>query len=362
MKKLNLDNRSGQLATYAASLATGVLLFLGCSKEPLSSPGAMDNPSSASKINIGERFVPAEADIMPLIRGFQAKKHDIELGQRDEMGEKALQEALWLMEASANFEKGDPSLVGVDWLKESTTKPIPVNMKLDGSLWVSDADMIAKYNELQIELEMRFGAEKIYLVDFEIESVSETEAILKAEWLKKDPTVEVLEAVTFPSYSGCFEASDLPHGLDGGDIMRSKIFMHRMVEVPHAGVITGVYMPWFYSTVVDELGNRVGYPYYVGTPYENGLGGPALLYSGLAGPDAFCFPLRWQRYLELRTMMLDALNLQPNEYTIYDEYVVYNSPRTGNAWSYGSPYYPMGPWDHGWRFKIAHFTPTLMPG
>ncbi len=320
----------------------------------------MDNLSSASKINIGERFVPAEADIMPLIRGFQAKKNDIELGQRDEIGEKALQEALWLMEASANYEKGDASLVGVEWLKESTTKSIPVYMKLDGTVWVSDEDMIAKYIELQIELEMRFGSEKIYLVDYEIQSVSETEAILKAEWLKKDPTVEVLEAVTFPSFEGCFEASDVPNGLDGGDIMRSKVFMHRMVELPHEGVITGVYQPWYYNLVVDEVGYVGGYPIYVGTSEVNG--GPALLYSGLPGINTFCFPLRWQRYMQLRTTVLSGLNLQPNEYTIYDEYTVYYSPRTGNAWSYGSPYYPMGPWDHGWRFKIAHFTETFTHG
>lgn len=93
-----------------------------------------------------------------------------------------------------------------------------------------------------------------------------------------------------------------------------------------------------------------GYVVYLGT--DDLLGGPDWLESDQSF-EQVCFPDYWNRHLALKQWYYDQFLPTPGRVLIQQYYTTFNLPRIGGPMDYGSPYYPMGPYDHEFFFLRA---------
>ncbi len=304
--------------------------------------------SNAVTPKLGERFRPSKEDVMPLIKQFKQVKTAIAIGVKSD-GEKPIQEALWLNEALMNYEKGDATKVGDDWLEGTYTYTFPINTKADGSVWVDDGELVASYDNAKDAIIALLGESKVYMFDHEIMSVENGVATIEIKWLDKIEGVgdEEFSGVSWDGTGlGCMNAVQGAYAID---FLRRKNFPGQAIAP--GDVVVSIFS-WF-NSVTDIRGYSLGYPYYYGTNLSFGIAGTGLLYSGPNTGLPICFPEQWQRYLEVRQNTLDFAQLRPYESLVRESFEWSYYQRTGTAFEYGSIFYPMGPYDHTWYWTIG---------
>lgn len=314
------------------SLALLVLLC-ACKKDIPTSP-----PPSVVRT-----FEPAIAEIPELLANFHQLKERFHSGLRSDLGERPLEEAIWISEADANYEKADPSAGESEFPEGAISYALETYQKEDGSWWISNEELIAKQEDLLSELDVELNGVPAYLIDVEAVGATEGEMQLAASWKSM---VAIPMDMILPSYTGCWPALGPEDYLDdAADVMNVKLhFMHLYPFGTYFVSVASTIMT--VNSIVDADDN--GYPIYAGT--SESLGGPAWLHSGLNLPDQICFPEYWDKYLEMKAWVAQPA---PGHEIIRELYGAGYDVVAGGPMDYGSPYYPMGAYHHGWRRWIG---------
>lgn len=321
-----------------------LLLLAGCSKE---GPGS---PSQVASSSTMEEFDPPAERIAGLIEDFQHLKERYHSRDAEELGERPLTDAVWTSEADANYMKGDASVNTGFYKQDSVEFTLPVHQKEDGSLWVHNADLIAKQEELINTINGSTHGAKVFWASVELGGTSGENASLKAEWIKMESVGEDRDVIGGPPDPGCWNALVGDGGSwpinDASDVMQRK--MGQIHELETGTYITSLTKPTIISdnSIYSYVG---GYAMYAGSRAD--LGGPALIFNGPNGTDQLCFPGYWNKYLALKTRFSPASFTEPGRKIVWESWSGVYSPLVGTPMSYGSPYYPMGAYHHTWVWR-----------
>lgn len=337
------------MKTSSILLSTvAVLSLAACSKEPTATPTA----TGQAPVKLGERFDPPEDQIVPMVQAFHAKREARVKGLKESYPDIKLQEGLWLTEAEINFDKGDAS-TGYDLSQpeDSLEMGLHFEVKEDGEPWVKYDDVLTSYQTLLDGMDEKLGVNgSAYAVDVEIKNLGENEAFLCAKWIKRlEPlTQNNSSSILFPSYTGCWNVAGAGTMDDGSDVMTAKLSSYFHPYTPGLHIVS-VSPDWLTFADIDPVGYHDQYAYYAGT--HDDVGGPAWLASSPNGPYV-CFPSYWQKSLVMRQFVLDHSPMPALGYSIVAErYDWYFYDRGLNPMSFGSPYYPIGPYSHFYKYK-----------
>lgn len=303
---------------------------------------------------LGERFMPEPEEVMPMIKAAERRRLELKQGLKSGTEEKPLQEAIWLAEALMNYEKGDASRFGDDWISGVEVYSLPIHVKADASAWVSEENLYEAFEHLMEALNARFESDRVYAVDLEPVSLENGFALIRLEWHDVDGENE-LPGPWSPDGAGwpCMNP------IQGARAIQTLIRRNFHGVRPPAGSIIVTYGGLQIYDAVTEVGYFGAYPYYLGT--STLLNGPFLMYSGADWPSAICFPLWWEKHLQLRTAVENQMNLPQHLSLVRERFDAVYIPRTGPPMTYGSPYYPMGPWDFMWTFWVGHVIEPIGP-
>ena len=228
--------------------------------------------------------------------------------------------------------------------EETSTFYLPYTQDQVGLLWIATSDLVIAQQSLLAELGVDLGNDKAYFVNMELVSTANGMAEVEVKWLK------ILSGfIGFPSYTGCWLAysADTYSNDDARDVMNVKLSVEHCYP---AGTYFISISPLLIQTTNSIVGyDGVFYPIYAGT--SEALGGPAWLHSGWNATNEICFPDYWDKHLAMRNFF--AGNLMPDHEVFWGEYESWYSPTPGSPMDYGSPYYPMGPYYHGWGYRTG---------
>lgn len=326
-----------------------LLFIVACSK-----PSKEDSRTSQLTPSIGERYDVSYDEAWPLILEATERRIAYAQGMRECESEKTLQEAVWLAEALMNYDKGDATRSGDDWISGSIEYTFRVYVKQDGTVWIRECDFYASYSDALQAVTARVGDGKIYLLDHELAFIEGDLATMRIEWSDKDPSTDQLPEPWAPDGSGWDCMTPQEAGIAIKHLINNN---YHGTEPPVGSFIVNVTPP-YHIDAVEEIGYFGSYPYYLGTSEQ--LGGPHLFYSGPGG-DVVCFPEWWNRYVQARELIVSGLILAPGMELVREKFWADYIPRTGQPMTYGSPFYPMGPWDFQWEFRKGYVLQPIGP-
>ena len=329
-------------------LAIALITLVCCRKEP--TPIQPTTYTTRALNELSDAFDPPLDQIVGLIKQFNEKKRALAEGSREGLGEKQLSEALWMSEADLNFWRGDARILADSMSRDSIFFILPIHLKENGQLWVFDEDLIVAQQALLAEFPIDSILHPIELVDLSVKQIGTDHATIEALVVRR----AVPPHGPHPPAEGCFPLHQI--GVTNADqVMNSYLNYYAYYE--QDGEITDWHPP-FYATVstqhflgtLDEYGVLDGYVTYMGTLDD--YGGPAWFTSGQAFTQV-CFPDYWQRHLAMKQWYYSWHPGPPGRCLVEQHYTTSFSPRTGGPMSYGSLWYPMGPYDHTFYFKHA---------
>lgn len=268
------------------------------------------------------------------IQRFSERKKAVKNGAKANGPDLPLSEAVWLSEADLNFEKADASVL-IETLKlDSFFTTVPVQSDGAGNYVVKESDLIIA----QSSLEAQFGRmDQLKFVDVSLKDLGSDRALFRALAFKQEGVPELA-----PLPTGCFSIQD------ADDIM--NMYMARLNAEPQGTIFVSISSQTNGLNTTNVNGLLNGYHTYLGSDETFGL--TEYLASGPASAQ-FCFPDYWQKHLAMKQWYFDQFTFQPGRRLIQEVYYDYYNPTTGSPMSYGSPYYPMGPYDHVYEFKRA---------
>ncbi|MBL0129676.1 MAG: hypothetical protein IPP83_19980 [Flavobacteriales bacterium] len=330
---------------------SAMTLGISCTKEAL-----VPEPESRQiQPMTGERFDPVTDQVMPLILGFKAKKEAYAFGAKSDLGEKGLQEAVWLAEALMNYEKGDAGRYGDEWITGTLEYSFPVHLKDDGSVWLYESDFYSAYDAAMVRVNASVGSGKIYTIDHEVLSVENGIAAIQIEWSDKDPTSSI-PVGWGPEGSGC-------HDVDDACVLLTGLLHHNFHQI--APLAPSFYVTlWppntnYWGVVTDNesvVPNSFGYQGYFGTTV--GQGGGGLWFNGNNFTNAVCFPAQWHKFVESREIIMEHVFLAP-PYEFVREKVSWLGYNVGQI---GIPLYPQGFYHLEYYYKVGRLVTPLTGG
>ncbi|MBS1583647.1 MAG: hypothetical protein JST66_15720 [Bacteroidetes bacterium] len=324
---------------YAIS---ALLLVAGCSKE-------RGEPTPDIATNVP--FSPQQAQIDVLLGQFQHQRAIFRSRSSDDLGERPLNEAVWLSEADANYMKCDPSANEGEATEGTIDLTLPVHQGEGGSLWVNNRDLLTKQEELLSELtEVRQGG-TLYLVHIDMQEASSELVALRASWTKITSNED--RGIIEPD-PGCWKALvgnvEISPRNDAADVMKSK--MRDLHTYPLGTYFVSVSLPQIIGDNTQVWTGLNNYPVYAGTPTTQYDGqGPGWIHSGWNSPTELCFPNYWSRYLTMKQFFAPPSSFEPGREVIWEDWSADYAVLSGGPMDYGSPYYPMGPYHHTWVWK-----------
>lgn len=324
-----------------------LIVTAGCTKE-LNAPEEKTYTSAELEV-ISDAFDPPMEEVMPMIRTFNERMDAFRGGDRDEVEERRLSEGVWMSEADLNYQRGDARAMGDSTIRDSIIVELPCYQKSDGEWWVLGEEFAEMHDALLAGIPVDQNGQPTRYIDLAVTRIANGMATIRAfthrryvPWVPSDPP------------EGCFNMQGPQDELFPAEIaMNQWIAWNDFYELN--GGITDWHPP-FYVTVstlqamstVDWVGNLNGYSVYLGS--DEDLGGPDWLESGQSS-DEVCFPDYWNKFLAMQDWYFGQFVYEPGRVMVDKVYVTNYSVRTGGPMSYGSPYFPMGPWDHQLRFR-----------
>lgn len=328
---------------------SALLILAGCSKEKAGSPSQVASSSIMD-------FDPHVDQIRGLIRDFQHLKELYRSRDGDDLGERPLNEAVWMSEADANYTLCDASAEGMDRTDGTIEFTLPLHQKEDGSLWVNNNDLLGNQEVLLTDLREATGGQQVYLVDVQMTSANGEEARMQASWVilsGTDDRAHIPIDMPTPTYTGCWPAMGPDPSLDdGADVMRIKLKKIYPVGTYFTSVskVDGVT-----DITVYGLGPApTYYTVYYGTKATLFPGiGPGWIHTGQNASNEICFPDYWNKFVLLRDRYADPSSFTGGREIIINDFRANYSPLSGGPMNYGSPYYPMGPYHHSWTYQTG---------
>ena len=300
--------------------------LVGCTKEA---------PSEASSTqvdlrSIDEAYQPDQEEALHRIRHFAERKKAIMNGAKADGPDIPLSQAVWLSEADLNFEKADASVL-IETLKlDSFFTVVPVQSDGAGNYVVKETDLILAH----AALESQFGTmDQLKFVDVDLKDLGTDGALFRALAFKQDGVPELA-----PLPTGCFNI------VDAVGVMNA--YIPRMMIEPQ-GTIYVTVSAWKSLDVYQQHGILNGYTTYLGSDASFGVS--EFLASGAISKQ-ICFPDYWDEHLQLKQWYMSQTPPLAGKRMILGKYWLDYDVLTGSPMSYGSPYYPMGPYNHYYTF------------
>lgn len=105
---------------------------------------------------------------------------------------------------------------------------------------------------------------------------------------------------------------------------------------------------WLHLSPLDWYNNLGGYTVYLGTDELNS--GPDWLESDHSYANV-CFPDYWNKFLAMKAWYIAQYTAQSGMVLVDKRYETNYSLLSGYPMDYGSPYYPMGPYEHNFIYR-----------
>lgn len=322
-------------------------MFSGCKRE-LNDARPQIALSADDLTKISEAYQPDSNTVGGLLDRFQVKKNKYLQGLKSDLGDLPLSEAIWITEADLNFLRGDARIPNDELLVDSIEVDVPYFLGNGGEVRVQEVDLLAAHQAVLALLPDSALANGIRYIDVFVFGVDPTNAKLHYVTYRR----AVAQTILPPPPTGCFWM-DHPSDPDAHEVMNYYLAYYEQLAIG-----TNYPRPYYvsisaesYVSPLNGYGLLNGYTVYLGT--DDALGGPDWLESGTAGTQV-CFPAYWQRHLLLRQWLFNQFAYVSGRVLIREEYEANFMPPTSlTPMDYGSPYYPMGPYDHLYKFRRA---------
>lgn len=286
-----------------------------------------------------------------LLERFHEEKRAYAQGQKDLLGQKPLSEALWTCEADLNFERGDARVVLDTLGYDSLIFVLPFEVNAEGIMLINDEDLILKQQDLLASGTLDATSNPIQFIDVALKEIDGSNAVFIARAYKRYVPYNVL----VPPPVGCFDM-EFSGTYPAEDVMNAWITYNWYIDMDidpmyytERPYYTNVGIQRWLSTL-DWYDLQNNYTVYLGT--RSSLGGPEWLKS-LQSYEEVCFPDYWTDHLALKQWYYDQFAFTPGRVLVEQHYETNYMPRTGGPMDYGSPFYPMGPYDHVFFFRRA---------
>lgn len=321
-----------------------VLGLTGCSKED---DRYVSGHAPVVDLNaITDAFSPSDENILPLIRVYNEEWTAHLNGSREESGIKKLDEAIWTVEADLNYERGN-ALAMLDSLFDSVSVTVPLVI-IDGIPSVSDTSLYRAEEFLLARIPIDSIDHPVRLIDLAATSVRERDATVTAYVYRR-----YRPYMPAPPSEGCYFMGNNPSGpYPASNVMNDWLHYHEFLEIDQGS--SDVHPPFFttvsafhYLSTTDAYGVLGGYTVYFGS---NVPPGPGWLGSGSAGWQVR-YPAYWNEHMEMKNWYMAVHGAGPGDVMMEQSYHTTYIPLCCSPMDYGSPYYPMGPYDHYYKFK-----------
>jgi len=298
---------------------------------------------------INNGFSPPHESILPLIRGYNEEWTAQMNGSREANGTKKLDEAIWTMEADLNFKRGN-ALAMVDSLFDSVSVTVPLVI-IEGVPSVSDTTLYRAEEFLLARIQIDSIDHPVRLIDLAATSIRERDATVTAYVFRR-----YRPYVPAPPPEGCYDMGTSPEGpYPASNVMNDWLHYQEFLEIDQG--FSDLHPPFFttvsdfhHLSTTDGYGAINGYSVYFGS---NVPPGPGWLESG-SGSWQVCFPPYWNEHMEMKNWYLTDHAAGPGDVMMEQSYHTSYIPLCCSPMDYGSPYYPMGPYDHYYKFKHGH--------
>jgi hypothetical protein len=335
-----------KLIIFTQSTRLGLLLLLGaslCSCSKNAEDAALPRAAQTETRHHNE-FEPNMEQIMPILRDAKIRKDQCGIGARDENPERPLEEAKWLAEALMNYEKGDATRHGSDWVSGSVDYAFPVHVKDDGSIWLYEQDLWSSYAAAMSEVENAVGTSRVYSLDHEVVGISNGVANMRVTWLDGSVASEQWSILGLNG-SGCHDVDD------AADLITWLLHINFHGEMPSDNAFYVNITPLVVVTPNQQTEpNSFGYSCFYGTTLAQG--GAELLLNVQLFSNSVCFPYRWEQFVRAREVAREHMLAGgwPAEYEPMQESCGWGGYYVGPI---GIPCYPVAYYYHQYQYRLA---------